>query len=291
MVGLTHPLALLLLLPALVLALSPRAARAFVPAGLPGDWAKVIVPELRPLAAGGTPEVARDGALAVPLAIWCLLVLALAGPGIESGTRQGFGNLAGRVIVLDLGAGADVTAQRVAANRLLDLAPEVPTAIVAATADAFDVMPLTRDRRQIDRYLQVVDPGLMPLGGRATGLAIGHAEGLLQRAGIVVGQVVLVTGGTPPASPPGAASGWLRAVVVVRTGSDRQREAWRGYAVTAAARLADDETLAPVAQDLARTAALAARQAGEWVRLDLTPLPIAAAAVLWLLLFRRRLER
>ena len=97
MVGLTFPLALLLLLPALALVLWPGAVRRLVPAGLPGDWARVIEPSLRSIAAGRAASSERAETPALPLAIWCLLVLALAGPGIESGARQGFGNLVGGI--------------------------------------------------------------------------------------------------------------------------------------------------------------------------------------------------
>lgn len=296
MVGVTYPLALLLLLPALALALWPRAAGAALPAGLPGDWARVVEPALRAIAAGGDQDTRPGRVGRLPLAIWCLLVVALAGPGIESGTRQAFGNLAGRVIVLDLGSSSDMAAQRVAAGRLLDRSPEVPTAVVAATSDAFDVMPLTRDRRQIERYLQVLDPGMMPVGGRALALAFGHAETILVRAGIVAGQVVLVTGGAPPASaapgvPARTASPWLRAVVVVGPGAQRSRAAWQAYAESEAARLSEGEQLSAVTDDLARAVAQASREAGDRARLDLTPWLIAVAAALWLGLFRRRVER
>ncbi len=286
MITTTTPLAFLLIIPALAMIAWQNSVRARTPSGVPGDWRRIIEPALRATAV--VDHETRHRPLADYLApiIWFLLGLALAGPGIEAEDRRAYGNLSGRVIVLDLGSGTDIAAQRLATNRLLDQSSGVPTAIVVATADAFDVMPLTTDRKQIDRYLQVIDADLMPVGGRALRLALAHAEGILARASIVAGQVVLVTGGAPPGAEPSPDSGWLRAVVVVDSG----RNEWQSYADAEGARLVDADRITPVATDLERALAHAAR-AIDRSRIDLVPWVVALAVLLWLGLFRRRLER
>ena len=290
MVSLAHPWALLLAVPILAFLAWPKALRvpwpALAPAGLPGDWRRVVEPPLRAALRG--PDLESDrrrGGILVPV-LWLLLVLALAGPGIETGERRDFANLAGRVIVLDLGGAADIADQRLVARRLLDRSPGVPTAIVAATGDAFDVIPLTTDRQAIERYLQVIDAGLMPVGGRALPLAFAHAEEVLTRASIIAGQVVLVTGGAAPAVQDRGTSAWSHAIVIAGPGL----ESWRPFAESVDARLVDAEGLTAVETDLARDLARAAREAGERIRVDLSAWIMALAALLWLGLFRRRLD-
>ncbi len=286
MVSFTYPAVLLLILPAVALAVWAKVSPYRVAARLPGGWGRIIDRPLQDLAVNraGGGMVSEPAILAA--AIWCLLVMALAQPTIESTDRQNFANLAGRIIVIDLGGGADVGAQRVAAAYLMDNAPAIPTAIVAASGDAYNVMPLTTDRRQIDRYLQVMDIGIMPIPGRDLQLALAHGEDVLARAGIVVGQVVLITGGTDPAPNPVARRNALRAVINVGDPGDK----WRGYANTIDARLAESGGLKAVLGDLERALARVSRRVDSPERLRLAPLAVLCALACWLGLFRRKSE-
>ena len=93
--------------------------------------------------------------------------------------------------------------------------------------DAFDIVPLTRDRRQLSRYLAVLEPGHMPEAGRALHLGLAHAEATLARAGIAASQIVLVTGGPPPEDLATVApSEALRAVAVPTL----ETEIWSAFA-------------------------------------------------------------
>ena len=196
------PLLLLLLLPLAAIFWLTRRRGGLLLSHLPGHWDRIVEPGLRAFLARRIPERSK-GQLTLCLAISVLLVLALARPGIETEDSADYGNLSGRVIVLDLGAGIDVRDQRLFAQRLLEASPGVPAAVVAVSGDAFDIVPLTTDQAQVSRYLQVLHPSMMPAPGRALNLGAAHGEAVLERAGVVAGQVVLVTGGVPPRPPRG----------------------------------------------------------------------------------------
>ena len=169
------------------------------------------------------------------------------------------------------------------AYRILDAAPTMPTALVVATAEAFDVVPFTTDRAHLDRYLRVIKPDLMPVSGRAPGIAITHAESLLARADMAVGQMVLVTGGRVPVANATAAGDWLRALVVDRD----SREAWATYADRIGARLTDGAEIRAVIDDLDSKIADALRNSDDAADFALAPWLVGTAALFWLLFFRR----
>lgn len=279
---LVYPYALLLLLPALGLAAWLMLWRGQAALRLPGHWHRTIEGALQPFMARQVVSQNRLPLL-MWIALWTLLVLALARPILDHGAPASYGNLAGRVIALDLGAGADIDHQRSVAYRILDAAPTVPTALVVGTGEAFGIVPFTTDRGHLDRYLHVVDPALMPIGGRAPGISIVHAESMLQRADLVVGQMVLLSGGQVPRAEPARAVGWLRALVV---NNDRHAE-WSDYADRLDARLTDDARLQVIIDDLDRAVADAVRDRQEASEFGLAAWLVAFAGLLWLLFFRR----
>jgi hypothetical protein len=277
-----HPFALLLLLPALSLVAWLTLWRGQAVMRLPGHWHRIIDMTMQSFMA---KQVVSQNRLPLLfwLTIWTLMVLGLARPILDFGEPTAYGNLAGRVIALDIGAGIDVDRQRLIAYRIVDAAPTVPTALVVATAEAFDVVPLTTDRAHLGRYLQVIKPDVMPVSGRAPGIAIVHAESLLERADIVVGQLVLLTGGRVPAAEATTPGDWLRALVVDR---DRVSD-WEGYADRIGARLTDETSIQAVIDDLDNEVAHAIRDSDEAAEFALGPWLIAVAALLWLFFFRR----
>lgn len=281
--SLAAPWALLLLLPALGALIWLQLQSRVGLTRLPGHWNRVIEPALQPFMARYAVAESQPP-IGLMLAIWTLLVLALAQPSINTGEASDYANLAGRVIVLDLGAGADIHTQRLAVIRLIEDAPDVPTAIVTATSESFEAVPMTTDRVHLERYLQVIKADVMPVGGRFLGLATAHGEALLTRAEIVAGQVVIVTGGAPPGGETARPPQWPRALVI----ADQNLPAWRAYANQTQARLTDIDGLAPLSHDLNRDIARAQRQGDPATRRDLAPWLTGAAVVLWLGLFRRR---
>ena len=280
--SITHPLALLLLLPAAALVLWLYIGRGPSGLRLPGHWHRAIADVMQPFMAGRVISQNRMPIL-FWLAVWTLLVLSLARPVINSGAPMDYGNLAGRVIAMDLGAGMDIEGQRLMAYRIFDSAPKTPTALVISTGEAFDVVPLTTDRKQLERYIQVASSEVMPVGGRAPGIAIIQAEKLLERAEVVVGQLVVLTGGKVPAAPAAEGGDWLRALVV----DSANRSNWEGYASKVGARLVDETSVDKVIEDLDDRVASALRDTDRSGDLALAPWLLAAAGLLWLLFFRR----
>ena len=150
-----HPLAFLLLLPALAVLAWLKWWRGEAAMRLPGQWRRTVQKAMHSFMA---ERVVAQSRLPVWfwLSIWTLLVLALACPILDLGKPVPYSNLAGRVIAIDLGAGVDVDRQRLMVDRLLDAAPTMPTALVIATSEAFDIVPFTTDRAHVDRYLKAV---------------------------------------------------------------------------------------------------------------------------------------
>lgn len=276
-----QPFALLLLIPAFGLVAWLRFWHGQAAMSLPGHWHRIIDKSMRSFMA---KQVVSQNRLPVVLwlTIWALLVLAVARPILDFAEPTAYSNLAGRVIALDVGASVDVERQRLIAYRILDAAPTTPTALVVATAEAFDIVPFTTDRAHLDRYLQVIEPEIMPVSGRAPGIAITHGELLLSRANMAVGQLVLVTGGVPTGDAT-VAGEWLRALVV----DGDNISAWDGYADRIGARLADETAIRAVIDDLDGKIADAIQDSNDAADFAVGPWLIAAAACLWLLFFRR----
>lgn len=281
---LAFPAALLLLLPMGVGAVLLWRGGASLVGGLPGDWDRLVDPALRAYLALGVAGRERSQILLAGSAA-VAIVLALARPIVPFSTEPDYGNFVGRVLVMDMVAGVDPAPQRVLAERLIAGSPEIPTALVATTREAYDVVPLTTDPRHLHRYLAAIDPSLMPVSGRNPSAGVIQGESLLIRAGAVVGQVVFLPADAPEASqtaPPDA--GGLRAILV----SGETKGLWSDVADRWAARLAGADELDRIVDDLdaaLRDAQLARAPEG---KLDLRPWLTALAAALWLGLFRRR---
>ena len=249
---------------------------------LPGHWQRIIGDAMQGYMA---KQVISQIRLPVVLwlTIWTLLIVGLARPILDFGEPTDYGNLAGRVIALDIGADLDVEQQKLIAYRILDAAPSVPTALVVATAEAFDVVPFTTDRAHLDRYLEVIKPDLMPVSGRAPGMAITHAESMFTRAGMVVGQLVLVTGGGAPPADANRAGDWLRALIV----DGDSVETWDRFADEIDARLSDATDIDGILSDLDGEVAKALRDSEEAAEFAVLPWLIGVSALLWLGFFRR----
>ena len=279
----SYPLVLFLLVPAIA-AFAWLARRGdFYLARLPGDWERLVKPPLRNIVGreatqGGAPQLLSF------LVLWVVLVTAISRPVWKLEDAANFPNIAGRVIAMDLGGGADIHSQRLAAAALLDSAPDVPTALVVGSGDAFNVVPLTTDRDFMNRYLNVITPDVMPLEGQALPVTVAHSEAILTRAGVVVGQVILLTGGEPPTLGDEYLRRWTRVVVT----EPESRGEWVDYANYLSARLVSYDDLTSVIDDLEREIERAQHRGDNAAVYDLTPYLLGVAVLLWLALFRRR---
>lgn len=283
MIGLHNTWALVLALPAIAWLIVLRSGMSAGIATLPGQWPQAIDLPLQRMLSRQLPRAKRDWQRLLAFGCWMLLVVAVARPFIQTEGLAPIANLAGRVLVIDLGGDAALSEQKIAATELLKRM-DIPTAIVAATDDAYTAVPLTQDRRQIERNLQVLDREMMPTGGQSLALGFAHAENMLAASGVLAGQVVVLTGGTAPASTPaGPSPRFLRGVVP----TDGALESWTETADALGAELAGPTSLE--ALNTALDAEIAERrdeQEGE-NRIELAIWFVLAAMVLWLGLFRR----
>lgn len=256
---------------------------------LPGAWQKAIEPSLQGLLAGTVGQAKRRPALLALIAIWLLLAASLATISFGQTTVPTLRNLYARVVVIDLGLG-EASADRVAAARyLIDNDKNVPTAVIAVTERAFDVVPLTRDYAHLDRYLQVLGPDVMPIEGRSLLRGVERAILLLDRAGIQARQITVFTSGPPPPigrflkpENPSFQNIWL-----VRP--DQDRHDWASFGAQMDASFARDQETSVIQNDLEeRRNEAAAKAVSIRERRDLTPWLIAFLLPLWLLVFFRR---
>ena len=256
---------------------------------LPGGWKRAIQSDLQGYLAA-TVRQTRSASRSVGLLIvWLLLCAALATISLGQIETPKLRNLDARVVVIDLGL-PDITADRVSIARyLIDTSNAVPTAVVAVTEHAFDVVPLTRDDTHLDRYLQVLSNDVMPIEGRSLPIGIERAAALLDRAGIQARQITVFTGGEPP--PVG------RFQKLERTSDhnvwlivpESVKPAWQDFADHFDATLVSDLDTQSVHNDFEeRRQEAAAKAISVRERQDITPWLILLLLPLWLLLFFRR---
>jgi hypothetical protein len=276
-----------LLLPLLALAVFLIFGRQRVL--LPGSWHRAIDGDLQAFLSTSVESIRSRGRILALFGLWLGLGAALSTISFGQVDIPKLRNLDARVVVIDLGL-PDRDRDRISAARyLIDSAEDVPTAVVAVTENAFDVVPLTRDEAHLDRYLQVLTHDVMPIEGRSLYTGIERAIALLDRAGIQARQITVFTGDTPPPR-----SGFLKPDhtkdhniwLVLPNGT---ASSWQGFADDIDATIAGDQDIAAIQEDFeerrrdAATKAVSIRE-----RRDVTPWLIAFMLPLWLWLFCRR---
>lgn len=274
--------------------LAPLVALAILAFGrhhidLPGSWHRAIDPNLQQFLAGTVRHVKSRSALIALAAIWLLLAACLASISFGQAAVPTLRNLYARVVVIDLGLGAESRERVAAARYLIDDDRRVPTAVIAVTERAFDVVPLTRDHAHLDRYLQVLTPDVMPVDGRSLMRGVERAIAMLDRAGIQARQIAVLTGGSPPPlgrflKPDDSA---LQNIWLIRPRADGGD--WQDLGARMEARLATDDETRTMQDDLEeRRNEAAAKAVSIRERRDLTPWLIVLLLPLWLLVFFRR---
>ena len=167
------------------------------------SWRAVVDPRLLPhLLMDGGERGGAWGLVAAALGA-ALAVTALAGPVWDKLQQPVFRREAALVILLDLSRSMDATdlqpsRLQMAKFKLRDILArrkEGDTALVVYAADPFVVTPLTSDVDTIARQLSSLTTELMPAQGSRASRAIGKARSLLQQAGAVRGDVLLITDG------------------------------------------------------------------------------------------------
>ena len=175
----------------------------------PGNWQKVVDPALAPHVLSGSPNRKSD------LRWWLLgvtgviAVLSLAGPAWERIEQPVFRSDQALVVALDLSRSMDaqdVTPSRMLRARLkildiLERRASGQTALIVYSSNAFTVAPLTSDTDTIAALVNSLSTDIMPSRGSYPTAAIYKGQQLLEQAGAVVGEVLLITdGGASPAT-------------------------------------------------------------------------------------------
>lgn len=177
-------------------------------------WRGLVAPHLLPhLLVGGETARASRWPLWLLGGVWCLAILALAGPTWEREPSPFAEDQAALVIALKVTPtmlAEDIQPSRLirAVHKITDLLARRPgalTALVAYAGSAHRVMPLTRDGEIIRQFAAELTPEIMPRDGDQPGLAVALALDQLESAG-VGGSVLLICDSLPAEPDPELAS-------------------------------------------------------------------------------------
>ena len=146
------------------------------------------------------------------------MIVSMAGPAWKRLPVPVFSELKPRVILLSLDDAMqqnDVSPSRLARARfilddLLKLQKEGQTALVVYTKVPFVVSPMTKDSNTIIKLLPMLTPDVVPVDGNDLPLAMEEAAKLIEQAGFLTGQILVLTG-TKPSSEANAMAARLMA--------------------------------------------------------------------------------
>ena len=196
----------------------------------PGSWQNVVDPALAP------HVLSRSATRRADYRWWLLglggviAAVALAGPAWQRIEQPVFRSDQALVVALDLSRSMD--AQDVAPSRLMRARLKIldmleqrgagQTALVVYSANAFTVTPLTNDTDTIAALVNSLSTDIMPSRGSYPIAAIEKGQQLLEQAGAMVGEVLLITDGSSSPAVERAArdlksSGYTLSVLAVGT--------------------------------------------------------------------------
>lgn len=165
-----------------------------------GLWRRHVDAELLPHLAGRAPTWSARLALGLAVITLVLVGIALAGPTWRSQPAPLYRDLSARIVVLDLSPSMDAVdvvptrleRARSAIVTLLRESADAQLGIVVFGADAFTVAPLMNDPSALVHLLASLHTGTLPRAGSRPDLGLEMAHQLLERAGVVAGEVILV---------------------------------------------------------------------------------------------------
>lgn len=173
----------------------------------PGRWQRIVDPALAPYVLSRR-QMKGAGRRWWLVALGGLLAtLAMAGPTISRVEQPVFRSEQAIVVALDLSRSMD--AQDVSPSRLqraklkildiLEARSSGQTALIVYSANAFTVTPLTTDADTVASLVTSLSTDIMPSRGSYPAAAIDKGLALLEQAGVVFGEVVVITdGGASP---------------------------------------------------------------------------------------------
>jgi len=174
-----------------------------------GNWEQVIDRALMPFVLANAPGAASARRWWLVMVGGILAALAMAGPAWERIEQPVFRAEQALVVALDLSRSMDaqdVTPSRIARARLkildiLERRQSGQTALVVYSANAFTVTPLTTDTDTVAALVNSLSTDIMPSRGSYPIVAMEKGRQLLEQAGVVYGEVLLITdGGSSPAA-------------------------------------------------------------------------------------------
>lgn len=194
---------LALLRPWWLLAVPAAATLAFVAArrsGGLGDWRKAVDPHLfEALTRRGAMVTGKGRSGLIAAIAAAVIALALVGPAIERPGAQTFRNLDAVVIAFDLSRSVADSPQfrdaKIAAYAAAEAAGSRQVSIVVYAGDAYLANPPTSDRRALETTIYSLGPDVVPDPGSAPTTALALAHRTLKAAGVLGGDVVLVSDG------------------------------------------------------------------------------------------------
>ena len=168
-----------------------------------GNWARIIEPKLIPYVLSRQQLHNENYKWWVFSIISFLGVISLAGPTWERVEQPAFRADQSLVIALDLSRSMnaqDVSPDRLTRARLkildiLERRQSAQVALIVYSANAFTVTPLTSDSDTITSLVNSLDTGIMPSRGSYPAAAIDKGMQLLKQAGVINGEILLVTDG------------------------------------------------------------------------------------------------
>ena len=169
----------------------------------PGSWQRIVDPALAPYVLSRR-QMAQAGRRWWLVLLGGLLgALALAGPTWDRVEQPVFRSEQAVVVALDLSRSMD--AQDVSPSRLLRAKLKIldvlerrssgQTALIVYSANAFTVTPLTTDADTVASLVNSLGTDIMPSRGSYPVAAIEKGQQLLEQAGVVYGEVMLITDG------------------------------------------------------------------------------------------------
>lgn len=137
--------------------------------------------------------------------LWCIGIVALAGPTWSQYPQPVYQKVAARVIALDVSQtmnANDVPPTRLerARFKVLDLLKSIKegqTGMIVFSSEPFVVSPLTADSNTIANMVPSLDSSVVPVAGDNIEKALVESAKLIKQAGFAHGQIVLVTDSTP----------------------------------------------------------------------------------------------
>ena len=181
--------------------LALRIRRRFPRNGARRNLGQLIDPALQPWVVRGRPQgSAPRWILGL---VWCLLILALSGPALRQPSPQALPPAFDLAVVVDISpsmAADDLAPDRLTRLKLelrdfLRLAPPFRGALVVYSAEAYRLLPLTRDRAVLGHYIDALGHGMTRRRGSNLGQAIEVArDALTQGSARSSGLLVLTDG-------------------------------------------------------------------------------------------------